>query len=269
MARTVSRSVERAFAVLALFKQRQQPLTASQVRKSLNAPHASVHSILRELTDLGYLSFDDTEKAYLPTIQLVSLSNWIQRYLMGSSEVARATDALCAELNETVSVSSQFNIFTTVLYVKCADHRFALQLPVGNLGAPMCQTVVGRVMLSMMPDDDIEKIVGYTNRWGKVTKAGFNFKAAEILAKAAKIRKEGYLYESNNWTQGLGAIAAPVPRGGSAGQNLVLTVAGSTPRLQLVAKKIIPVIKAAARELTNRLTAPRQPKPQSAPSVPR
>jgi DNA-binding IclR family transcriptional regulator len=251
MARTVSRSVERAFAIIALFRERKAPLSASQVRHALRAPHTSVHSILREMTDLGYLHFNDSAKTYFPTVELEFLCNWIQRAAIGSGELAQVTDGLAAQLNETVSISRQHHIFTTVVYVKRAEHPLALQLPLGNLGAPLCQTVVGRVLLSMMPDAEIEKIVRYTNRWSRVTKAGFAFKAAEILECAAKIRRDGYLLDLHTWMPGLAAVAAPIPNRNGIGQNLALTVAGAVPRIQLAARKIVPAVKAAARRLTD------------------
>jgi DNA-binding IclR family transcriptional regulator len=250
MVRTVSRSVERAFAIIALFKQQRTPMTASQVRQALNAPHTSTHSILREMTDLGYLSFDDARKTYFPAIELEFLCNWIQRAVAGSGELAHVTDLLCSQVNETVSISRQHYIFTTVVYVKRPEHPLAVHLPLGNLGAPMCQTVVGRVILSMMADAEIEKIIGYTNRWSRVTKAGFNFKTADVMDEVAKVRRDGYLFDLNTWTPGLGAVAAPILGKGDAGQNMALTVAGAVPRLQMAAKKIIPAVKAAARQLS-------------------
>jgi DNA-binding IclR family transcriptional regulator len=249
MVRTVSRSVERAFDIIALFKQRRVPLSASDVRHALQAPHTSVHSILREMTDLGYLSFDPARKTYFPTVELELLCNWIQRAVMGSGELAGVVDTLAATVNETVSLSRQHHIFTTAIYVRRPDHPLAVHLPTGNLGAPMCQTVVGRAILSLMPDSEVEKIVGYTNRWAKVTKAGFSFKPDEILASLARVRRDGYLYELNSWMAGLGAIAVPIPSKTGPAHNMALTIAGAAPRLQIAAKKLIPAIRAAARQL--------------------
>jgi DNA-binding IclR family transcriptional regulator len=79
------------------------------------------------------------------------------------------------------------------------------------------------------------------------------------MEAVTKVRRDGYLFDLNTWTAGLGAVSAPIPGKAGTGQNMALTVAGAVPRLQLSSKKIIPAVKAAARQLTEQVG--RQPQP--------
>lgn len=71
---SISRSVGRAFAVLELFRDQQKSARATQISRSLDAPHSSVVAVLQNLRELGFLSFDETNMTYFPNAKLRDLT---------------------------------------------------------------------------------------------------------------------------------------------------------------------------------------------------
>jgi IclR family KDG regulon transcriptional repressor len=67
MSNELTKSARRVFDILELFRERQCPLRLKDVVDSLDMPTSSAAALLKTMTQLNYLSFESTSRAYLPS----------------------------------------------------------------------------------------------------------------------------------------------------------------------------------------------------------
>jgi DNA-binding IclR family transcriptional regulator len=251
MSHTISRSLKRVFAIISLFRVEQRPLRAAEIRRAIDMPTTSTFSILREMVEINYFTFDPVTKTYFPTLELEELCNWVQRTEAGPSKLNSAMASLVAEVGETASINREHYIFTGLTYVRRPQQPFARHFPLaGNIGAPLCQTTSGRVLLSMATEEHLRGVVRNTNRWSKISNAGFSFKVEDILLAARQIRHDGYLCEIDSWMPGEGVISVPVV-GKRPELNMAITVSGLSARIRANSARIIKILSTAAQRLQN------------------
>src|ERR1700760_3124170 len=72
-----TKSARRVFDILELFRARQCPLRLKDVVDALGMPTSSTAALLKTMAQMNYLSFESASRAYLPTLRLAQLGNWV------------------------------------------------------------------------------------------------------------------------------------------------------------------------------------------------
>ena len=88
---TVSRSVDRVFQIMELFGSRRRPLSATEIRQSLNMPHSSAVSVLSRLVALGYLDQNAETKRFFPSLSMHRLCGAIPEAIAGGTPYAHSS----------------------------------------------------------------------------------------------------------------------------------------------------------------------------------
>jgi len=226
----ISKSVARIFEVLELFSRTQQPMRAVEIQKALDYPQPSTLALLKNLVELKYLSFDRVHKTYFPTLELARLAQWVEPALVGQGWLAQIADELSIACNETASVIGQNNIHSQIIYVHKAEHPLALQVEAG-LGAPLCATSVGRAILSLQGDEQIEALIAETNKLEKRSGSKIHHDMQNIMVSIRTIREKGYLSTYDLYIKGVGTIVFPLPADFN-GHPIAIAVAGTTERIR-------------------------------------
>lgn len=230
MASTISKSVGRAFEILESFRDSQEPATASDLTRRLKYPHSSGVAVLKILVQLGYLNYDRIKKAYFPTQRVHKMGVWVQSALIGSSGLLDVGQAISRTTGETTAITSRSFIFNHILNVFKPERPLALGLPTG-VGITLCNSVVGRVILSQMSDIDVDRILRFTKFWAKNQKTE-PIAAPDDVWKSIKFaRDQGYLVGYDVWLPGVGAIAYPL-KAPFDGYPLALAVTGPSARIK-------------------------------------
>ena len=236
MTTSISKSVARAFEVLECFRDARTPFSATELRKRLGHPHSSVVAVLKNLTEIGYLSYDSIKRTYFPTQKLQRLGTWVQTALLGTSGFQDLADAVSLATNETASLITRSFIFNHIFYVKRSEHPLAHHLPVG-IGITLCNSVVGRVVLSQMTDAEIERIYKYSVHWSRSQHTEAMRPFDEIEKAVNSVRKNGYLIGYDVWLKGIGAVAYAL-KAPFDGFPLAVSVSGPTARIKTMEKSI-------------------------------
>ena len=237
----ISKSVQRAFEVLELFRDSRMPLSAKEIRNELGFPPGSTYAILKNMADLGFLKYERSARTYFPTLRASRLGDWIQNALISVGPIRDLVEYVQSDVGETTTVNGADGIHTDIIYVQAADHPIAVKIQTG-IGAPLCQTVIGRVILSAKPDAEIKKLIGLTNDRMTILDMGQHFDLDEIMESIDKARSQGYLAGYDLWIQGLAAIAFPIPES-IDGRPLALAVAGASERIQASESAIVETMK--------------------------
>ena len=114
----------------------------------LQYPPSSATVLLKNLTDLGYLSYDRGAREYFPTLRVASLGDWINHELFGRGEIFELMQDLHSATGEAVSIALQNDIHLQYIRVIQSIHPLRFHTEEGSL-RPLTQSVTGWLILTL------------------------------------------------------------------------------------------------------------------------
>ena len=245
---TVSRSVDRVFQIMELFSTRRRPLSATEIRQSLNMPHSSAVSVLSRLVALGYLDQNAETKRFFPSLRMHRLCGAIPEAIAGGTPYAHIVDLVHSKTDETTSLSRLHDLFTMPIYARTATHPSANRVIPGLSGGLATQSIVGRALLSQLPDAELRRFIERADYWARRARVVLTCDTIQVMRSINLVRAEGYLCSYNQLLPGVGAIACPLPTP-PGGERLAITVAGAADRIEARAAYIISTLLREVRAL--------------------
>lgn len=240
--RTVSRSVDRVFQIMALFGARRRPLSATEIRQALEMPHSSTVSVLFRLVALGYLEQSTDTKRYFPSLQLNRLCDLLPDGISGCSLPARLVDTVQARTGETTSLSRLDGFLTMPVYARTASYPGAHHVLPGRSGGLATQSVVGRALLSVKSDAELRLFMQQAEFWARRARVTATHDTAQVMLAINGVRTLGYLCAYDQLVPGVGAVSYPLPLS-DQDEPLAITVAGPTGRIRRNADFVIEALR--------------------------
>ena len=198
----------KVFSIIETIASRQDKgVTYSEIVAALNLPKSTVHRILKDLTELGYLNFNPETKRYFGSLRLAALgaevmSNFqlrdhIRPYLL---ELHRETDhtANLAVLDGTMGVF--------VDKIESKDFGIKLFSEIGKT-FPLHCTGLGKALLAFSSNDTLAKLLETPL---KATTENTITDPEAFKRELTLIRKRGFALDNEEITRGIICIAAPV-----------------------------------------------------------
>ncbi len=242
--RNVSKSVGRAFAVLELFAQRRQALSAPKIREALELPQPSAHALLQELVAIGYLRYDPTTRSYFPQPRLRRLGAWLAGAPQLDPNLASMLKRLSLAVGETCSVSHRHGQQLEILHAECADHPVAVRLSAGR-GETLWRSAAGRTLLAGM--DKAEASEYLANATNKTRRPADRQTLRNLPKLLARIQSNGYYMAADVLLQGVTSICVPARFGD---HDCVVTVAAVTDRVAGQRNQILRRIRKNVRDFS-------------------
>ena len=146
----VSRSVERAMSIFALFAREKRPLSLREIRDALAMPQPSAQVLVRNLAELSYLAQNSETRLWFPTASFADLGRWLNVALVERGPHGQLVEALAARTGHTVSIAAGAGHVANILYVKLGENVPAIVVPRG-VAAPLVQSGVGTALVAAMP----------------------------------------------------------------------------------------------------------------------
>jgi DNA-binding IclR family transcriptional regulator len=202
------KSAERTLALFEMFSLYQRPLGVGEIAKALNIPQPSVSMLVRNLASLGYLEHDRAARTYVPTMRIMLLGSWIHRRFSQENNLETRLEELVVRLGETVVMGIQNGIYSQYVLAQLPEDLHRLEVQSGLL-RPITCTAVGRVLLSLKPDAEIEAIVRRCN--AEVTEERLRVRPAAFMEQIEQIRAQGYARTGGDMTPGQAVIAISIP----------------------------------------------------------
>jgi DNA-binding IclR family transcriptional regulator len=210
------------------------------VGRALDLPKSTTHRLLSTLTRRGLLE-RDARGQYGPGIGLVALG---LGFLDREPVVVAARPVLefeAQQLGETVFLTAA-RAGAVVVLDKVEGSGFLRAAPQIGSTVPLHATAVGKLYLANDPESVSiggEPLEGFTS--------STRTSPAILAAEFARVRRQGYAENRDEWIPGLSAIAAPVFSGGR--MVAALAAATSSPRLEALRSFAIAgrVVEAARR----------------------
>jgi DNA-binding IclR family transcriptional regulator len=249
------KSARRVLEVLEYFAQGVARATVKQIANDLGYPQSSTSMLLASLVKLGYLRFDPDDRCFSPTLRVMLLGSWLQDQLFGQGSLVASMERLRLRTGQTVMIGLRQGVHVRFILSLQSRSSPAPRYPVGVL-RPVCQSAVGKVLLSDLADAEALRIARHANAM-QVDPAE-RVSTRELLAELAQVRAQGWALSMDYPQRNLATLAVALPQ--MAGQPpMALTVGSRKSTMQTKHGQLLTELRAACRAL-----APDHARPPSA-----
>lgn len=198
----------RAISVIALIAERAPlMLGVSTIARELDLPKAVAHRILKELTSVGFLAFEDDTKRYRlgPGAMNVGLA------ALRSLDVPRIARPHLKELvqltGETATLSVRSGWFRVYVDQVLSPQEIRMSVSLGTLNPLHAGSSSKAILAHLVPEEAQRYIAEHT--LDALTPATIT-DAARLRMELAAIRARGYATSLGERQAGAGSVAAPV-----------------------------------------------------------
>lgn len=250
MAVSPIKSAVRVLEVLEFFRQHRAPVSLKHIAERLDYPASSATVLLKNLTALGYLSYDRAARTYFPTLRVAALGDWISHELFGQGEIFELMQDLHAATGETVSIALQNDVYLQHIRVIQSAHPLRFHTEEGSL-RPLTQSATGWLLLSTHADTAVEKLIRRANI---AIPRSEDRQPLEIMQARIKLaRKERTIYAENIPLVGGATVATLLPVK-VQGKPVVLGMGGAIDRIRPNKDKYLKLVRelAASMKLRNK-----------------
>jgi DNA-binding IclR family transcriptional regulator len=236
------KSARRVFEVFEYFDRRRRPLSLKEITDELGYPASSGSALMKSLVTLGYLDYDREGRCYFPTMRIAVLGDWVRDALFGDGDLLAFMERLYRLTGETVILAAQSDLHAQYVHVIRSDEPLQLAVPPGSR-RPLAASGMGWVLLAPKTDAEIEALRRRANAAG-----GPRLTREALLERVNEVRRQGYAFSKHTVTEGVGVVAALLPRG-PFGRTFALGVGGPVTRLEQKEAVIVAELKAGVARL--------------------
>lgn len=237
------KSAKRAFEILEAFDRHRRPLALKEVLDDLGYPASSGSALMKSLVSLGYLDYDRDQRTYFPTMRIAVLGAWVQEALFGEGRLLAALEALHESTGETVILGAQSDLHAQYIHLIHSNEPLQFRAPPGTR-RPLARSGMGWVLLAAKPDAEIEQLRRRIN-----AESDEKLSREDLMARVNEVRARGYAFSKHTVSEGVGIIAAALPRG-PFGRVFVIGAAGYVSRLERKEAQIVAELRAAVAKLS-------------------
>ncbi|WP_338616081.1 IclR family transcriptional regulator [Pigmentiphaga sp. CHJ604] len=240
----MDKTVIKAFQVFERLCQHDGPVSLSELTRETGLQKSNVHRLLNTLMHLGYVC-QAPDASYMPTLKTWTLGNSVRERYNVASLARPALVALRNELGETSYLAALDRDSIVYLDVVEGTHRIRVNAKTGGQ-APMHATASGKVLLAFSSGSVLDSLAEPYPRFGPNTPTT----RAELEKIMAKVRRDGYAVNNEEWAEGVMGISVPIR---DAGGECVaaIGVTGLAVRLaKAPPKRIIALLQEHARAIS-------------------
>lgn len=195
----------RGLKVLEAFRDRRQPMTLSDVAAQVGIPRATARRALLTLADLGFV--DNQGRLFTLTPRVLSLASAYLTSADVPTVMQPVVERLSARLGEACA-AAVLDGDDAVFVARANPQRIiSVGLEIGYR-LPASGTAVGRVLLSGLPDDDIDRHIERATSQRFTARSITSRKT--LRAAVIAVRRDGYHVADQEVEPGFRSIAVPV-----------------------------------------------------------
>lgn len=198
------KTVEKAIRILEQIADR--PSTFTELIQLMNSNKATIHRFLTTFENLGYIKKHDDDRYHMTTkLHSIGMKNYFQLHFLDIIKPYLIDFA--NEVKESTVIASYSN--DKVHYLEKIESPSALRIVVSpGESAPLYCVASGKLYLAHFTDDELES---YLDRepLKEITENTILSKE-KFRNEIAKIRKQGFAVDNEEWQQYLTGIAFPI-----------------------------------------------------------
>lgn len=233
-------SIHRGLEVMELFAVEQRALTVGEVAAKLNYPQSSTSVLLHGLADLGYLQHDRVERHFLPTLRVSFLGMWLHQRALAQGSLLDFMEMLANRSGHVAMLGMRNGNHAQYIHIVSArSSRVGLK---PGLLRPICRSAVGKVLLSTLEDQAIQRIVRNVN--AVETDFPEPVDISELMQELRECRRTGFAFSMDAVNKGSSVIAVRVPCD-IGGQPLAVGIGVHTWELERLRDVVIELLQEA------------------------
>jgi DNA-binding IclR family transcriptional regulator len=241
-------TILRGLIMLEQVARAQRPISATEIIEQMNLPKPSVHRILSQLEEEGFLQREPVKKRYLPGPR----SSKFVLSIMSNDALGAPRHAILQALSDEIGETCNCTMLDgdrTVYFDRVeANWPIRIQLPIGSR-LPLHCTASGKLFLAHMKPRLRQRLISAaplkrnTNR--SITDPEL------LLAELKKIKSDGVGVDNEELMDGMVAIAVPVF---NTSNNICLTLAVHAPKVRKSLDELrqyLPSLRSAAASMAS------------------
>lgn len=239
------KSAVRVLEVLEYFRAQQAPAALKDLCAALGYPQSSGTVLLKNLTQLGYLSYDRTTRLYFPTLRVAALGDWVSDALFGRGEVFEIMRDLHSATGEAVSIALQNDVYLQYIRIIQSVHPLRFVIEEGTL-RPLTQSATGWMLMATHDDREVERLIRRANI--ATPRVADRVPLAAMQERVRQARRDGYACAENIPIPGGATVCVLLPVM-AQGRPVVLGLGGALERIRPQREALLERMQALAAQL--------------------
>lgn len=200
-------SVARAIQIINYIAKNRNSASLTQISRGLSLSKSTIHGLISTLEKYDYVFQDQTTGLYQLGLKLFEMGQVVHDSMDLRAIAYPIIAALSEKYQETVHLAVLSG--AEVVYIEKVDSSRSVRIisQIGGRNPTYC-TGVGKVLLSTLPDTEVEGLIAQT---GMKKMTPYTIDTMDKLKEdLADIRRKGYAYDLEEIELGLRCVAAPV-----------------------------------------------------------
>jgi len=245
---------DRVFLVLEAVVSAAQPTTVSEVAAKVSLPTPTVHRLVTQLVERGFLRKELGSKRVLAGPRLVEMGAEIVGSAMRADTTHIVLRSLASELGEHCQIGivdeGEILYVDTARGAQGAGAGLSIEFQPGRR-APLHCTSIGKLYLASLPDAELRALIADTKL--RTYTANTLVDKAKLLKCAREVRATGWAWNNEEYVVGIVGCAVPIV--GRHGRLIAgLGLSAPSARVDLgKLKQFIPRLKSAASRISKSL----------------
>lgn len=200
--------LSKVFAVLEKVVQEQDKGVAySEIVADLELPKSTVHRVLKDLLDLGYINYNPENKRYFGSLHLAALGAEVMSHFKLRDHLRPYLLEMHRETQHTTNmgiIDGTMGVFLDK--IESRDFGIKLFSEIGKT-FPLHCTGLGKALLAFSPDDTVSGILRHSLE--PLTEKTIT-DPEQFLQELDQVKERGYAVDNEEITRGIVCVAAPV-----------------------------------------------------------
>ena len=197
----------RVLRILEVLGLSDRPMTPTEINRELGLPKQTIHRLCTTLENEGYLVRETNGKRYQPSGRVKNIAAGILYNSRSQIATRQVLIGVAAAIKETVNLVIPEDNGMMYLDRIETDWAFRIQLPVGSQ-VPFHCTASGKTFLASMTRSARERVVSGLMLESHTPNTFVD--RERLLLELAKIAKQGYAIDNEEFMQGMVALAVPI-----------------------------------------------------------
>ena len=236
-AKNYNLSVTKAIAIINLLAERGGYLSLSQIGKTLGLPLGSAHHLIASLKMERFVDQDPATRKYGIGLRLFEIGLSDNYYRMLAKRAGPALEKMSEETGESSNLAVLIDGQIVYIAQRQSSQMMKTFVQLGKRSPVHC-TGVGKVLISELPEEEIEQIV---QKHGLERYTAQTITSLEdLLEELKKVREQQFAIDEEEREEGVVCVAVPIYSGTG---KIIAAISISGPRSRIKTKELSNIIE--------------------------
>ena len=200
---SVIKTAGRVFDVFEYMREVRRAVTVREIAEHFGYPLSSVQVLMKSISTLGYLRYDNRRRAYVATPRLAALGDWVAESMAATGVSFAVLEQLARDTGMTAILAVENDIHVQYTHVVMGHGRRRFQVQPGTRRL-LCMSGLGWALLATHNDDYVDRMIQRSNN--RLSAGGQQVQPEQVWQNIRETRARGYSFSKDIVTSGVGII---------------------------------------------------------------